>query len=137
MQFVARGNEDLNQILAEPKVRALMDDASKSFRLLDLEGNFVVVSAGAKHITGYEPNEYIQLHSQDLTHPDDRRILAEAMAAVATGPVEIVGRGLHKSGEVLWVRARGMMLHNHIAACLEVMDEPVEHAYWQRIDPFL
>lgn len=85
---------------------------------VDKEGRFIQVSAAAKDVWGYEPEELIGRRYMDLVHPDDRDSTAlmatGIMAGVSTSDFD--NRYLRKDGSVVdimwsanWSEADGAM----------------------------
>lgn len=73
--------------------------------VVNSEGTFVFVSAGAERIFGYSPQEMIGRSMLDLLHPDDREKTLAAAAEIMAGQpkVDFENRYLRKDGEVVHI----------------------------------
>lgn len=139
MEFVARGKSDLREVLSNPRIKDWMATPDVSFRLMDKDGNYLMVSAGTEHVLGHTANEYIQLNAKDLVHPEDVPVYRGALAALKDGPVEVIMRTIHKEGHTIWAHAQAMQFGEFIAATTWKTDDPHDGitSRWRHIDPFL
>ncbi|MFN6464581.1 MAG: PAS domain S-box protein [Nostoc sp. DedVER02] len=90
---------------SEEKFRAMFNQAAVGIALVALDGQFIQVNPALCEITGYSPEELIQLNFQEITHPDDLAVdLDNARQVIAK---EISGyslekRYIRKDGSILW-----------------------------------
>jgi len=75
--------------------------------VVDAEGLFVYVSAGAERIFGYKPEEMIGMQMLDMLHPDDRDKTLAVVAEIKLGHarVDFENRYIRKDGQtvnLLW-----------------------------------
>ena len=71
--------------------------------VVDREGYFLYVSAGAERIFGYTPEEMIGRQMLDMVHPDDRRKTLGAVDEIMSGVarVDFENRYLRKDGSIV------------------------------------
>jgi PAS domain S-box-containing protein len=91
---------------SEQQVEALFTQAAAGMAQCDLSGRFVRVNDHYCAILGRPRAELLQLHMQDLTHPDDLlHNMTLFRRALDTGEAfEIEKRYLRPDGSVVWVR---------------------------------
>lgn len=94
------------------RYRFLTDNAADLITRHDLEGVCLYVSPVSLRLLGYDPQELVGRHFQELIHPDDLTKVLEdfQMAAASSQPVppekklaSPVYRLKHKSGNWIWV----------------------------------
>jgi PAS domain S-box-containing protein len=81
--------------------RGVTERSSDVILLTDLGGKAQYVSPSVKAVAGYDPEEILGRMPREFIHPDDYRILAEAIPRIArgSGPVEITLRFQKKTGD--------------------------------------
>lgn len=89
---------------SEQRYRMLADYSHDVVVRMRADGRRLYVSPSAKDILGWEPAELLQ-HSENLVHPDDRKMQQQTIAAVvASGhPTTAIYRMRHKQGRYVWM----------------------------------
>jgi PAS domain S-box-containing protein len=95
--------------------RATFDQAAVGMNYVSLDGRFLRVNQRYCEITGYSPEELLQLRFQDLTHPDDLRGESERTGVLLSGEAQTGSqnkRYIRKDGSVVWVHVTASLLRN-------------------------
>ena len=90
---------------SEERFRAIVNQATSGVAQTDLTGRFTLVNQRYCTITGYSVEELLQLHMQDITHPDDLPNNLELFTRLASGGPDFVieKRYIRKDGSTIWV----------------------------------
>lgn len=56
---------------SEERFRAMFNQAAVGITLVALDGKFIQVNPALSEITGYSPEELMQITFEEITHPDD------------------------------------------------------------------
>jgi PAS domain S-box-containing protein len=91
---------------SEERFRAMFNQAAVGISLVALDGKFLQVNPALCEITGYSPEELMQINFQEITHPDDlavdwenaRRVLAKEISGYS-----LEKRYIRKDGSIVWV----------------------------------
>ncbi|MBD2521731.1 PAS domain S-box protein [Nostoc sp. FACHB-133] len=91
---------------SEERFRAMFDQAAVGITLVALDGKFIQVNPAVCEITGYSPEELMQITFKEITHPDDlavdlenaRRVLAKEISGYS-----LEKRYIRKDGSIVWV----------------------------------
>ncbi len=70
---------------SEQKYRQLFENAGDIVYTLDMAGNLTAVNPAITQITGYTPEEILDMGFMEIIHPDDRRMIAESMGRKLAG----------------------------------------------------
>lgn len=114
-----RASEDLSRAMEATQL--VMDSAPDVIIALDREGRFLRVSAAARRLWGYAPEELVGESMSSLIHPDDRAAsFAELAQIVAGGVVQnFRNRNIARDGRVLHMQWSGVWSGQ--AQCLYVV----------------
>ena len=88
------------------RFRRIFEQAATGVAITDLQGRYLEANRAYCEMLGYSEEELQQHDLLSLTHPDDRSLEQQEMAAIIRGdhkPV-IEKRNLTRDGEVVWVR---------------------------------
>ncbi|MBE8985685.1 PAS domain S-box protein [Nostoc sp. LEGE 12450] len=91
---------------SEERFRAMFNQAAVGITLVALDGKFIQVNPALSEITGYSPEELMQITFEEITHPDDlavdlenaRRVLAKEINGYS-----LEKRYICKDGSIVWV----------------------------------
>ncbi|MBC1218896.1 PAS domain S-box protein [Nostoc sp. UCD121] len=91
---------------SEERFRAMFNQAAVGITLVALDGKFIQVNPALCEITGYSPEELMQITFEEITHPDDlavdlenaRRVLAKEISGYS-----LEKRYIRKDGSIVWV----------------------------------
>ncbi len=96
---------------SEARTRELFDQASDGIFVADLDGRYTAVNEAGCRMLGRTPQDIIGLTIADLVPPEDLPRLAEAKAALMTGPAQVSEwRLLRKDGSWLPVEISAKIL---------------------------
>ena len=70
---------------SEQKYRQLFENAGDIVYTFDMAGNVTAVNPAITQITGYTPEEILEMGFMEIIHPDDRRMVAEMMGQKLAG----------------------------------------------------
>jgi PAS domain S-box-containing protein len=106
--------EELRQ--SEDQLRAMFDLASVGIAQADPRTRqWLRVNKKFCEITGYTAGELLQMHTPDLTHPDDRMADGQALQRVVLGEVpdyRMEKRYIRKNGALVWVNVNVTVLRD-------------------------
>lgn len=90
---------------SEERYRGIVNQSVGAIAEADPSGRFTMVNDRLCEMTGYTREELLQMHMQDLTHPEDRLQSQDLLGRlVGEGiPYEIEKRYIRKDGSVIWV----------------------------------
>jgi PAS domain S-box-containing protein len=90
---------------SETRLRATFEQTAVGIAQTDTSGRFLFVNRQLASMCGYDMDEMLELHMQEITHPDDLANNLELFhTAIRDGqPFDIEKRYLRKHGEPLWV----------------------------------
>ena len=100
---------------SESRFRAFFETAAVGTAELDLQGRFIQVNQRFCQITGYGHEELLGMTAAELTHPEDRDLDLEQIAACLQGRLPIYDtekRYLRKDGRVIWVHVTAAMIRD-------------------------
>ncbi|HYE72014.1 MAG TPA: PAS domain S-box protein, partial [Blastocatellia bacterium] len=87
----------------EQRLRAGYENAPVGFCEIDLDGRFTYVNNRMCQLTGYSREELLDKTTDDITHPEDRRVGDTSQQGAE--PTTIERRYLRKDGSITWVSA--------------------------------
>ncbi len=99
---------------AEERFRSAFDDAAIGMAITSLDGRWLRVNEALAGITGYSRARLIQIGFADITHPDDLRRDAEALADLIAGRRQNFAtekRYRHADGHWVWVALNVSAVH--------------------------
>ena len=91
---------------AEERFRRAFEDAAIGMALTTAEGRWLRVNRALCEITGYPEEKLIGLAFREITHPEDRDVDREALAALVNGTrdnFQTEKRYFHADGHVIWI----------------------------------
>jgi diguanylate cyclase (GGDEF)-like protein/PAS domain S-box-containing protein len=94
---------------SEELYRTTFENSPIGVSRLDLEGRWLQVNQQLCDITGYQPNEMLELNYQDITHPDDLGTEVARNQPLFQGEIESLDREkryIRKDGKPVWVHLR-------------------------------
>jgi PAS domain S-box-containing protein len=101
---------------SEERFRALIEKASDAITVLDAGGRRVYVSPAAHRVMGYSDTELLGHTVQEVVHPDDAVLMAEAHERLLATPgasVTAQYRVRHRDGSWRWMEGTAHnLLHN-------------------------
>ena len=100
---------------SEERFRNAFENAPFGMFLSATDGRFVQVNATVCRMLGYSERELLALGWPELTHPDDLEAGRETLELLLGAPsacVEMEKRYLHRSGSVVWVRVRLLLVRD-------------------------
>jgi len=100
---------------SEERFRSAFENAPFGMALTATDGRFVQVNATFCRMLGYSERELLALGWPELTHPDDLeagRGTLERLLGAPSACVEMEKRYLHRSGSVVWVRVRLLLVRD-------------------------
>jgi PAS domain S-box-containing protein len=89
----------------EKRLRSIFHDSAVGTVIVAPTGQYLQVNHAFCEFLGYAEHELIGQNALSFTHPDDRKIMADALKeAFASGPdiQRLEKRYIHKTGRVLW-----------------------------------
>ncbi|MGH9281085.1 MAG: PAS domain S-box protein [Acidimicrobiales bacterium] len=92
---------------AEERFRLAFDEAPIGVALVAPDGRWLRVNRALCDITGYSPDEMLQLTFQDITHPDDVEADLDYVRRLLAGEIptnQIEKRYIHARGHVVWIQ---------------------------------
>lgn|GEM_PF-2672168 len=89
---------------SEEKYRLLAENATDMITRTTAEGIRTYVSSACVNLLGYEPEEMLGHHSNELIHPDDLKSVRNSwdLLQTSTTPVTFTCRMRHKDGHYVW-----------------------------------
>ncbi|RXT15335.1 PAS domain S-box protein [Ammoniphilus sp. CFH 90114] len=95
---------------SEAKYRAIVEHTSDLIAIFTFNQKLAYVSPSHQQVLGYNMEQFKQLISLDLYHPDDRRFVSHAFYNMFVTPVptEISSRIRHKDGHWIFLETRMM-----------------------------
>jgi PAS domain S-box-containing protein len=99
------GKEPVSESLIEKRFCMIFRKSSAGISLATKGGRFIEVNPAFSSLLGYTENELLELTSEEITHPDDHKMLRRLWDNGKEGngnvnPME--GRYLRKDGSILW-----------------------------------
>jgi len=94
---------------SEDRFRSAFEDAPNGMCMVTPDGHFMHANAAMCAMLGYPAEELLAGAWQQITHPEDLERSRQAGADLMSGAravVELEKRYIHKSGRVVWVRAK-------------------------------
>lgn len=90
---------------ANPPLNNVMDLLLDAICIVDLQGNFVYVSAAGERIFGYAPQEMVGRNMMEFIHPEDRERTQQAAEQVVSGkPLPYFeNRYVRKDGQIVHI----------------------------------
>ncbi|MEJ6480828.1 PAS domain S-box protein [Nostoc punctiforme UO1] len=91
---------------SEERFRAMFNQAAVGITLVALDGKFIQVNPALSEITGYSPEELMQITFEEITHPDDLAVDLENARRVLTKEISgysLEKRYICKDGSIVWV----------------------------------
>ena len=103
--ITARKQAEKALLASNARLQMLVSQSAAGIVEANLQGRFTFVNRRFCQITGYSESELLQLHVDDLTHPDDRSKSAEFFNQLAAGGADydLEKRYLRKDGSLVWV----------------------------------
>jgi diguanylate cyclase (GGDEF)-like protein/PAS domain S-box-containing protein len=94
---------------SEERYRLIAEHTSDLIKIVDLEGKISYASPSHYKILGTSPDNYLNQSILSCIHPDERKMLKNALNQIAVGwrSVSLEIRNLNKNGEWIWVDAIG------------------------------
>lgn len=96
---------------SEARIRALIENSSDSFTLLDSRGHVLYLSPATTRMLGYSSEDLMGTNIFDIVHPDDRREILQLFVSNIGNPDARVGaeyRIRHKNGTWKWQDSSGV-----------------------------
>lgn len=109
----ARAKAEAALRASEERFRRIFEESPMGVVMSELDGKIVAANGQLSKITGYSQEELLEMHSSDLTHPDDIELTKayfKKIAQTGSSPGRIEKRYISKSGEVVWVAVTGGLL---------------------------
>jgi PAS domain S-box-containing protein len=104
---------------SEARYRELVETIDEAVFAVDPRGLITYMSPAIERLTGYTPAEARGRSVLDVTHPDERALMAERLARAAAGgilePQEY--RIQHKDGEYRWMRVSSRAIARDGSVC--------------------
>jgi PAS domain S-box-containing protein len=96
--------------ISDARLRALFSQMVGGVAETDLSGRFLAVNRRYCEMVGYSAEELLQIHIQDISHPDDyERNHQQVQQLFHDGqPFDIEKRYVRRDGAIIWV-------HNHVS----------------------
>jgi PAS domain S-box-containing protein len=96
--------------ISDARLRALFSQMVGGVAETDLAGRFLAVNRRYCEMTGYSAEELLQIHIQDISHPDDYDRNHQLVQQLFQDgqPFDIEKRYVRKDGAIIWV-------HNHVS----------------------
>ncbi|NWJ46128.1 MAG: PAS domain S-box protein [Chloroflexi bacterium] len=91
---------------SEERFRAIFEQAAVGITLLSLDGQYLQANPQICKILGYTEEEFLQLTTYDITHPDDDKINREMLRKLQIGEFQqnyLEKRYIKKDGSIIWV----------------------------------
>jgi PAS domain S-box-containing protein len=108
-----RASEALRR--SEERLRATFEQAGVGIASADANGRFVELNPKFCEILGYSAAELGQINLRELTHPQDRQLTDDAIAALRAGTTSqyvIEKRYLRKDGSPVWCNVTATLSHD-------------------------
>ncbi|WP_418603603.1 PAS domain-containing sensor histidine kinase [Hwangdonia sp.] len=102
---------------SEQQFRKTFEFALVGMGLSDLDGSWININCSLNKILGYVPGEIKTMTHQEITHPDDRDSLFQAMLKIIDGTIEnhqSETRYLNKKGRTIWARLSLSLVRNSL-----------------------
>ncbi|MHC1774554.1 MAG: PAS domain S-box protein [Lentimicrobium sp.] len=93
---------------AENQFRTLIENAPDGIALINRDGRFVFVSPSAMKMFGYEANDPLDLHPNDLTHPEDLPMVLSELTKIISDKTYVTTiqyRFRSKDGHWRWIES--------------------------------
>jgi PAS domain S-box-containing protein len=90
---------------SEERFRSVFEDSPVGMGVIALDGRQLRANRAFCEMLGYTEEEFVRMHIDDFTHPEDRELGRQAMArliAAETDAVHMENRYLRKDGGVVW-----------------------------------
>ncbi len=108
---------------SEEKYRFITENSFDMIALQNIDGSISYISPSAYRITGYTPEELIQMPAFGYAHPEDKIILEKALSKLLTTEefLDIEFREIKKNGDVLWLESRIRAIKNDSGEIISVI----------------
>ena len=115
---------------SESRYRLLADNASDMIASFGPGGDIRFISPACRQILGYTPEEMVGRRVIDMTHPEDKAVLAGYYAdLIAKGPSAISEpfhfRGQHKDGHWVWLEGQPKLFFDPATGKLAAIQDVV------------
>ena len=98
---------------SEREIRTILDTIVETFYRADAEGRIVMVSAAAKPLLGYDPEELIGTRVGDLyATPEERDVFLKTLAGGGGRVSGFEARLKRKDGTVIWVSTNAQCIYD-------------------------
>lgn len=104
------------RIQSEQLFRALIEQSTDAITLIDPDGTILYASPSTGQVTGYAPEELVEMNSFALIHPDDRENLREQLTRLVGSAEEVLSleyRSHCKNGGWQWIEGTATNLLDH------------------------
>ncbi len=104
---------------ANARFETAFANAPVGMALVGLDGRWIKINDAVAKLTGYSPQELLQLRFQDITHPDDLKADLELVRQTIAGEIpgyEMEKRYITKQGQVVWIRLSVSMMREENGA---------------------
>jgi diguanylate cyclase (GGDEF)-like protein/PAS domain S-box-containing protein len=97
---------------SEARFRLLAEHSGDVVALNDIDGTRRYVSPAVERVLGWQPEDIVGRKGSEFIHPDDRPLLAAALAAMRAGEADTTVTYRHRraDGSWLWVDGRARLL---------------------------
>jgi len=106
-KLIAARTDALSELQAsQERFRTAFECSAVGMTLTAADGRFTQANRALSDMLGYSPEELTSIRFQDITHPDDQEVSANAMGRLMSGEVrtfQIEKRYIHKDGAIVWV----------------------------------
>ncbi|MBT3361128.1 MAG: PAS domain S-box protein [Rhodospirillales bacterium] len=123
---------------SEARTRLLLDGISVGFGVEDLNGQTILANEGWARILGYTPEEFLNMHFTEYTHPDYAAEDVSLFGELAEGKrdrYQVEKRYLAKNGEDIWGRLTRTLVRDEQGNpknCLGVVEVITERKHAER-----
>jgi diguanylate cyclase (GGDEF)-like protein/PAS domain S-box-containing protein len=99
------GRAQANLAASERQLRLLAENSTDMILLVREDGKRLYASPACRALLGFEPEEMLQISSNDAIHPDDRHFLADRQSWSGNEAATWTLRLRRKDGGYLWVES--------------------------------
>jgi PAS domain S-box-containing protein len=100
----------------EERFRATFEQAAVGMAHVDLSGKFLRINEKFFQITGYPPDELLQLTFQEITHPEDLDLDVTEAKRLLSGEINTYSmekRYIRKNGTIVWINLTGSLVKTY------------------------